>query len=46
MVRPSGSGSSSFADGLALVPVFYAVIERMREGGAAEAAQAHAAADD
>jgi hydrophobe/amphiphile efflux-1 (HAE1) family protein len=32
--------------GLALVPVFYAVIERMREGGAAEAAQAHAAADD
>ena len=32
--------------GLALVPVFYAVIERVREGGAAEAAQAHAAADD
>jgi hypothetical protein len=32
--------------GLALVPVFYAVIERMREGGAAAAAQAHAAADD
>lgn len=32
--------------GLALVPVFYAVIGRMREGGAAEAAQAHAAADD
>jgi hydrophobe/amphiphile efflux-1 (HAE1) family protein len=32
--------------GLALVPVFYAVIERMREGGAAEAAQSHAAADD
>ena len=32
--------------GLALAPVFYAVIERMREGGAAEAAQAHAAADD
>jgi hydrophobe/amphiphile efflux-1 (HAE1) family protein len=32
--------------GLALVPVFYAVIERMREGGVAEAAQAHAAADD
>ena len=32
--------------GLALVPVFYAVIERMREGGAAEAVQAHAAADD
>jgi hydrophobe/amphiphile efflux-1 (HAE1) family protein len=32
--------------GLALVPVFYTVIERMREGGAAEAAQAHAAADD
>jgi multidrug efflux pump subunit AcrB len=26
--------------GLALVPVFYAVIERMREGGAADAAQA------
>jgi hydrophobe/amphiphile efflux-1 (HAE1) family protein len=32
--------------GLALVPVFYAVIERMREGSAAEAAQAHAAAED
>ena len=32
--------------GLALVPVFYAVIERMREGGAAEAARPHAAADD
>jgi hydrophobe/amphiphile efflux-1 (HAE1) family protein len=32
--------------GLALVPVFYAVVERMREGGAAAAAQAHAAADD
>jgi hydrophobe/amphiphile efflux-1 (HAE1) family protein len=32
--------------GLALVPVFYAVIERMREGGAAKDAQAHAAADD
>ena len=32
--------------GLALVPVFYAVIERMREGGAAEAAQAHASSDD
>jgi hydrophobe/amphiphile efflux-1 (HAE1) family protein len=32
--------------GLALVPVFYAVIERMREGGAAEAVHAHAAADD